>query len=88
MLPTESGRAVCRPTSARLLIPRMCLHDDDRTAGPPDLRRQYNADPEFLDRACAGYTAARIGLPRSGASLATAPLLDLKLRMPRPRCRA
>jgi ethanolamine ammonia-lyase small subunit len=61
------------------------MNDDRNAAAPPDRRLQRASDDDGLWVALRRLTPARIGLRRTGASLATKPLLDLQLAHARAR---
>lgn len=61
------------------------MKDDLAAAAPPDRRPQQGPGDDGLWADLRRLTAARIGLRRTGASLATGPLLDLQLAHARAR---
>ena len=61
------------------------MNDDRDGAAPPDRRLQRTPDDEGIWVELRRLTPARIGLRRTGASLATGPLLDLQLAHARAR---
>src|SRR6266478_1757615 len=89
MLPAVSAQTACRTGFAR--CSRLSLMTDDRHAAvptdrspPPNSRPQAGedrdrAEDDTLWAYLRSLTGARIGLKRTGASLATRPLLDFKL---------
>src|SRR5262249_613162 len=81
---TESARPACPAAFARCF--RLELMKDDRDAPAPfDRRLQHAPDDDRLWVELRRLTPARIGLRRTGASLATGPLLDLQLAHARAR---
>src|SRR5262245_40084674 len=79
---TESARATCPAVFARCF--RLELMTSDNDAAPSDRTLQRVPD-DGLWVDLRRLTPARIGLKRSGASLATEPLLDLQLAHARAR---
>jgi ethanolamine ammonia-lyase small subunit len=61
------------------------MKDDSDAAAPPDRKLQRAPDDDGLWVELRRLTPARIGLRRTGASLATRPLLDLQLARARAR---
>src|SRR5262245_44647087 len=61
------------------------MNDDRDAAAPPDRSLQRAPDEDGLWVELRRLTPARIGLRRTGASLATGPLLDLQLAHARAR---
>src|SRR5215510_14896669 len=61
------------------------MNDNRDDAAPPDRRLQRAPDDEGIWVELRRLTPARIGLRRTGASLATGPLLDLQLAHARAR---
>src|SRR5262245_4234070 len=61
------------------------MNDDRDGAAPPDRRLQRAPDDQGIWVELRRLTPARIGLRRTGASLATGPLLDLQLAHARAR---
>jgi ethanolamine ammonia-lyase small subunit len=61
------------------------MNDDRDAAAPPDRSLQRAPDEDGLWAELRRLTPARIGLRRTGASLATRPLLDLQLAHARAR---
>src|SRR5260370_38193526 len=95
MPPAVSARTACRTGFARCFRPRL-MTDDRRGAVPTDrspapdpaaLAGKDGVGPEddTLWTHLRSLTTARIGLKRTGASLATGPLLGCKLAHPRAR---
>src|SRR5215510_4056280 len=81
---TGSARAACRAAFARCF--RLELMNEDRNANsPPDRRLQRAPEDDGLWVELRRLTPARVGLRRTGASLATGPLLDMQLAHARAR---
>src|SRR2546430_3698596 len=81
---TASVRVTCRAASARCCRRDPMSNDDalDRSRPPVPMS---TPDDDSVWVALRRLTAARIGLTRTGASLATGPLLDFQLAHARAR---
>src|ERR1700722_10517892 len=79
MKPGASGRAPSRFSSGP------CCRPDIMTDAPPERAPPDRPPSDALWDGLRRLTAARIGLARTGASLTTGPLLDLRLAHSRAR---